>query len=402
MLCASGGCKRENSQKPRMPERPPAVVTTATAQAHDVPVYLDEIGNMVTMELVSIVPQVGGKVVAVHVDDGAYVTNGQLLFEIDPRPYQAALQQAEAVLLQSKAQLTFAEADFARVRDLPPSVVSRQDFDQKKNAVSVAEAQVAAAQAAIELARLNLEYTRIYSPLDGRAGIVLVDAGNVVKDNDAPMLVVQQLDPIYAEFTIAENDLATVRQQLFARGLDLGKAAENLRIEVSLPEQSPRILAALSASAAATRPATPGPVPQVGKLTFLDNTVNKNTGRVRFRATVPNSDHSLWPGQFVKVRLVLATKKDAVLIPAVAQQLSQQGPYVYVVKPDSTAQLRPIVPGQRQGELIVVESGVKPGERVIISGHTSVTPNGKVVVANAPPSGNKPAPPGRVNSLAGK
>jgi len=402
MLCASGGCKQENSQKPQIPERPPAVVTTATAQAHDVPVYLDEIGNMVTMELVSIVPQVGGKVVAVHVDDGAYVTKGQLLFEIDPRPYQAALQQAEAALLQSKAQLTFAEADFARVRDLPPSVVSRQDFDQKKNAVSVAEAQVAAAQAAIELARLNLEYTRIHSPLDGRAGIVLVDAGNVVKANDAPMLVVQQLDPIYVEFTIAENDLATVRQQLSARGLDLSKAAENLRIEVSLPEQSPRILAALSASAAATRPAAPSLEPRVGKLTFLDNTVNKNTGRIRFRATVPNGDNYLWPGQFVKVRLVLATKKDAVLIPAVAQQLSQQGPYVYVVKTDSTAQLRPIVPGQRQGELIVVENGVKPGERVIISGHTSVTPNGKVVVANAPPSGNKPAPPEKVNALAGK
>jgi membrane fusion protein, multidrug efflux system len=385
-----------------MLERPPAVVTTATAQAADVPVYLDEIGSIVTMELVSIVPQVGGKIMAVHIDDGAYVKRGQLLYEIDARPYQAALDQAQAALLQSKAQLTFAESDFARVRDLPPSVVSRQDFDQKKNAVSVAEAQVAASQAAIEMAKLNLEYTKIYSPLDGRAGVVLTVAGNVVKANDAPMLVIQQLDPIYAEFTITENDLGTVRKHLFAEGLDLSEAAENLKIEVDVPGDSPRIMAALSASAPATRPATAGPGPREGKVTFLDNSVNRNTGRVRLRATLVNSDHYLWPGQFVKVRLVLETKKDAVLIPSAAQQLGQEGPYVYVVKPDSTAELRLITVGQRQGDLIVVESGLRSGEQVVMTGHMSVMPNGKVVVANAPPAASQPGTPEKANAIAGK
>ena len=209
------------------------------------------------------------------------------------------------------------------------------------------------------------------------------------------MLVIQQLDPIYAEFTITENDLGTVRKFIATRGLDWGDRPERrdgLRVEVDVPGNSQRVLAALGGSSAsspstapATAPTTNQSGPREGQLTFLDNAVQQGSGTVRLRATIPNGDRYFWPGQFVNVRLVLTTKKDAVLIPAQAQQIGQQGPFVYVVTPDNKAQIRPIVPGQRQGELIVVDRGVQPGERVIVTGQMSVMPDGPVVVTNDQP-----------------
>jgi multidrug efflux system membrane fusion protein len=228
--------------------------------------------------------------------------------------------------------------------------------------VDVGEAQVRQNQAAVESARLNLEYTAIRSPIDGRAGRRLVDLGNVVTANTSTLLSIERLDPIYADFTVTENDLPTVQRN--SRG-------GQLKVEVRLPDESTK--------------------PLMGQLTFLDNSVQPTSGTVMLRATVPNGANRLWPGQFVNVRLVLSTLPKAVLVPVAATQDSAKGPFVYVVKEDSTAELRPVKLGQRQGDLIVVADGIKSGERVVITGQLGVMPGAKVRVdagtAAAPAAG---------------
>jgi membrane fusion protein, multidrug efflux system len=377
------GCDQNQSAQLAQPtEQPPSPVAAVAAVSRDVPMYLDAIGKTLPVESVSIVPQIGGKVIGVHVEDGAYLTKGQLLFEIDPRPSQAALAAAKASLAQSQAEAEWAQADFKRTEELMVSkVVSQLEFDQKKSAVGVAQAKIDAAKAAIEEATLDTEYTKIYSPIDGRAGARLIDQGNIVKENETFMLVIQRLDPIYAEFTVTENDLGTVRKFMASRGREIGRESDlGLKVEVDVPGDSARVLSALGAPTTQTAPRT-------GTLTFLDNTVQSGSGTVKLRATLANPDRYFWPGQFVNVRLILATKKDAVLIPPEAQQIGQQGPFVYIVRPDQTAELRPIIPGQRQGNLMVVESGIKTGEMVITSGQMMVMPNGKVMVTNQAPAG---------------
>lgn len=386
----STGCKKPGASAAAM-QRPPAAVTAATAVAKSVPVYLDEIGKTLAVETVSIVPQVNGKVIAAPVENGAWVKKGQLLFEIDPRPFEAELAAAKATLAQARAEWNLANVEFHRVEELiATNAVSQLEFDRRKSDVAVSEAKVAAAEAAVQTAELNLEYTRILSPIDGRAGARLVDPGNIVKENDAAMLVVQRLDPIYVEFTITENDLGTVRKYMAAHGIDRGQSPEkSLAVWVDIPGDSQKVIDALgevsSRPDSTTQPTTRGVGPREGQLSFMDNSVQTGSGTVKLRATVANSDRYFWPGQFVNVRMVLATKQDAVLIPASAQQIGQQGPFVYVITPEQTATIRPITPGQRQGDLIVVESGLSAGERVIVTGQLSVQPGGKVLVTNDTP-----------------
>lgn len=399
-LLPFAGCGEGGQPKAQMQGRPPAMVTAATAVRGDVPIYLDQIGKTLAMEVVSIVPQVGGKIIACHIDDGALVKKGQLLFEIDPRPYEAALASARAAVAQDKALLDLTRTEYSRFEAAAASAaVSEMEFDQKKNAMAVAAARVDASQAALDRAALNLEYTRITAPIDGRAGARLVYPGNVVRENDVPMLVIQKLDPIYAEFIVSDNELGTVRKFLAASGLNLAQAAERgLKVEVDIPADSVRVLSALNGPALTTQAVKNPAGPREGKLTFLDNTVQKGA-TVSLRATIPNADHYFWPGQFVQVRLVLTTKKNAVLIPAKAQQIGQQGPFVYVVTPEGTAEIRPITPGQRQGDLLVVDRGVKAGERVVVTGHMLVKPGDKVSVVNESPGD---APPGTTKNLTAR
>jgi multidrug efflux system membrane fusion protein len=222
--------------------------------------------------------------------------------------------------------------------------------------VDVGEAQVSQNEAAVESARLNLEYTSIHSPIDGRAGHRLVDPGNVVTANTTTLLNIERMDPIYADFTATESDFSEVQRN---------SAKHTLRVEVRLPDDQK---------------------PEIGQLTFLDNSVQSSSGTVMLRATVPNASRHLWPGQFVNVRLVLATLPKAVLVPAAAPQDSAKGTFVYVVKQDSTAELRPVKLGQRQGELVVVEQGLQPGERVVMNGQLAVMPGGKVKVVTDTPA----------------
>ncbi len=345
-------------------DRPPAPVTVAPAQSHDVPLYIDAVGKIAAREVVSIQPQVSGRITQIHFTDGAEVKVGDLLFTIDPRPYQAQLQQAEANLAQAEAGLSLAKITFARVESVSdPRAVSRQEYDTKKSAVESAEALVKQNRAALESARINLDYCKIRAPINGRTGQRAVDVGNVVAANSGSLLVIQRLDPIYADFTITENELSAVQRNM---------AKRSLRVEVRLPDET--------ADA------------REGELTFLDNTIQEGTGTVKLRATLANGDRRFWPGRFAKVRLVLDTRRDAVSVPAEAPQLSAQGSFVFIVKNDSSAELRPVKLGQRHGDAIVVEEGVKVGEQVVVKGHLGVTPGGKVRVTEPTAGGVAPAP----------
>jgi membrane fusion protein, multidrug efflux system len=288
-------------------------------------------------------------------------------------------KQAEANLASEIAKANWGAVQVERYRVLASQgVVSREQYEELRAtqnsldanvgsacaAVNSADESIKVDTAAVESAKVQLSYCTIRSPINGRAGQRLVDVGNVVNPggssnnnnstngnpaNGNTLLVIERLDPIYADFTISQNSLAEVQQQM---------RANKLRAEVRLPEEPD--------------------VPVVGQLTFLNNAVENTTGTVGLRATVPNSGHRFWPGRFVNIRLVLNTIHQAVLVPASAPQMSANGSFVYVVKQDSSAEQRPVTLGQRQGELIVVENGVAAGERVVTAGQLGVTPGGKV------------------------
>jgi multidrug efflux system membrane fusion protein len=374
-LLIVSGCNRDRAQAGGPPPMSPPLVTVSEATSKDVPVYLDEIGKCAALESVTITPQVAGIITELHFEDGADLKQGQVLFTIDPPPYKAALDAANAQLAQAKASQNFAKLELDRYTAIANTkAISKSDFDTKKNAMDVADAQFEAAQAAVETAQLNLNYCTIRSPIDGRAGARLVDAGNVVKANEGSLLLVQHLDPIYADFTITERDLPEVQKQMAAGKL----------------------------KALAKLPADPGDG-RAGELTFLDNAVQDGTGTVKLRANVPNPDHHFWPGQFVDVRLILTIAKGAVVVPNESTQISQQGPYVYVMKPDSTADLRPVTLGQRQGSDVVITKGVSAGERVIMTGQLLVRPGGPVRVdtSGKPPVGAPGMPTSAPGAEAG-
>jgi membrane fusion protein, multidrug efflux system len=362
-------------------DRPPAPVTVATAVAQDVPVYLDQIGKCVAREVVEIRPQVSGRIMNIHFADGADLKKDDLLFTVDPRPFQASLhqaeanlakdmalkRQAEAALARDKAQAKLGEAQARRYAQLNrQGVVSNEQSDQMQTnaealnatvaadeaTVRNAEEAIKADEASIENAKLQLSYCFIRSPIDGRAGQRLVDVGNLAAPAaGTPLLVIQRLDPIYADFTISQNDLSAVQ-----RNMSQGA----LKAEVRLPGEADK--------------------PVVGNLTFVDNEVKGTTGTVNLRATITNGDRRFWPGRFVNVRLVLSALRGAILLPATAPQMSAKGQFVYVVKGDSTAEMRPVTVGQRQGDMVVIEKGITPGEKVVVNGQLGVTPGGKVLV----------------------
>jgi multidrug efflux system membrane fusion protein len=351
------GCNRATAQGGFT--MPPPVVTTAPVATADVPVYLDEIGKTTATESVNIIPQDSGQIVKRFFEDGTDIKAGEQLFLIEPRPFQAVIDQADAALQQNQALLANAKTNFDRVAsELPSKAVSQQDYDNAKNTVEVAKANVKAAQAGIESAKWNLDNTSITSPIDGRAGQRLVDVGNVVNANSTMLLSIQKIAPIYVDFTVAENDLDRVRENL-AKG--------PLKVLVETPDVSGREVE--------------------GEVTFLDNTVQDGTGTIKLRASVPNKNRELWPGQFVHVRLILNTLKDANLIPAEAVQVGQAGSYVYVIHDDKTAEQRIITPGQRQGDQIVVLNGLKAGEVVVKTGQLMVIPHMPVmIIPSAPPT----------------
>ncbi|MEO7165967.1 MAG: efflux RND transporter periplasmic adaptor subunit [Spartobacteria bacterium] len=335
-LVALAGCGKSDAPKAPTP-RP---VTVAKVIAKDVPLYLDEIGTCAAFESVQVQAQVSGQIMERHFEDGADVKKGDLLFTIDPKPYQAALDAA-------KADAVLAEANLKRQLELRnQGVTATQDLDTAKANAMRTKAATAAAQT-------NFDYSSIRSPINGRIGLRQVDVGNTVTagSGGAVLVSIDNLDPIYTDFTISEPDLPLVRRYLGAGNLKVLTDAEGDNIP-----------------------------PREGKLYFLANTLQPGTGTVQARAETPNPDRALWPSQFVHVRLILDTLKDARLVPNGAVQIGQKGPYIFVVKADSTLDLRQVKPGQTQGDLTVINEGVKPGETVVVAGQLQLAPGAKVVV----------------------
>jgi multidrug efflux system membrane fusion protein len=350
---ARGLQRRVESAKAGQPPARPVLVTKVITK--DVPLYIDEIGTCAAYETVQVQAQASGQIIARHFQDGSDVKQGDLLFSIDPKPYQAALDQAQGQLAQTKAQLAIDQLTLKRQQDLRArNVISQQDLDVAQATVNSDEAKVKSAEGAVAAAQVNLDYCSIRSPINGRAGLRLVDVGNVVTGNTsgtgAVLLTIQGLDPIYTDFTVAENDLPLVRKYL---------GAPNVKVQTVLPDAS-----------------IP---PRIGDLYFIDNAVQPGSGTVKARAVTPNPDRALWPSEFVRVRFILDTLKDVPLVPSQAVQISQSGPFVFVVKPDNTVDLRSVKPGQRQdGDLTVIESGVKAGETVVVTGQLALSPGAKV------------------------
>jgi len=322
---------------PRTAQVPVRPVTAAKVITKDVPVYLDEIGTCAAYETVQVQAQVSGQIIGRHFQDGADVKKGDLLFTIDPRPFQATLDQA-------KAQAALDQATLKRQEDLRArKVISQQDYD-------TAVANAHKSQAAAEAAQVNLDFCYIKSPINGRIGLRNVDVGNLVGPSTPPLVTIQGLDPIYTDFTVAENDLPLVRKYL---------GGPNVKVQTYLPDGSI--------------------TPRTGDLYFIDNAVQPGSGTVRARGVTPNPDRALWPSEFVRVRFILDVLKNAALVPSQAVQVSQSGPFVFVVKPDNTVDLRPVKPGQRQeGDFTVIESGVKPGETVVVTGQLALAPGAKI------------------------
>ena len=333
------------------PVRP---VLVAKVISKDVPLYLDEIGTCAAYETVQVQAQVSGQIIARHFQDGADVKKGDLLFTIDPRPFQAALQQAQAQAALD--QVTLKRQTELRARN----VTAPQDFD-------TAQANARKSEAAAAAAQVNVDFCYIKSPINGRAGLRLVDVGNIVSGNTgsgAVLLTIQGLDPIYTDFTVAETDLALVRKYL---------GGPNVKVQTYSPDDK-----------------IP---PRIGDLYFIDNAVQPGSGTVKARGVTPNPDHAFWPSEFVRVRFILDTIKDARLVPSQAVQISQSGPFIFVMKSDNSVDLRPVKPGQRQeGDLMVVESGIQPDETVVVTGQLALAPGSKV----------DPKPYGTANPPAGQ
>ncbi len=399
VLTAVAGCNRNGAGAPAAGGMPGVPVTATAAVSQEVPVYIDEIGKTSAVETVTVQPQVSGKILTRRFEDGADLKKGQVLFEIDPRPFQYALEQAQGQLRKDEATKASAEWNVSQDEAaLQTKAISEQQLHTDIAARDTAAGAILVDKALIDQAKLNVEYASITSPTDGLAGERLVDAGNVVNGSGqmtgTNLVVINKVDPIYADFTVTEAELQRV-QTFMAKG--------TLAVTVMTPAD-----VALAAAPPATpgvdptagAPATqPAPFkPREGKLVFLDNAVQDASGTVRLRAALPNADHHFWPGQFVNVRLVL-TNKPSVLIPATAKQISQQGLFVYKVVPNDKsptkfiAAMQPVTVGQTHGDRVVIEQGLAAGDQVVASGFTLLQPDAPIMVipSGPPPSLGPPA-----------
>jgi multidrug efflux system membrane fusion protein len=373
------GCSDNASGKPARGAQAPAVpVTVADVVEKTVPLQLTAVGNAQAYTSVGIKSQVAGQMMQVHFKEGQDVRQGDLLFTIDPRPFEATLRQAEAAQLQRQAEVQQALANLERdaaqlensrvqerrYRELVDrELVAREQYDQFRTTLAQMDATVAAdraavenarasaraAQALVDNARLQLAYTAIRAPIDGRTGNVMVHTGNVVKGNDDnPIVVINQVHPIYVSFSVPEQHLADIKRY---------RAAGSLAVEARAPHQAQALAR--------------------GELTFINNAVDQATAMIQLKATFVNTDNALWPGQFVDVVLTL-TSRTAIVVASQAIQPGQRGPFVYIVKADQTVESRPVVPGTRLGAETIIEQGVRAGERVVTDGQLRLVPGVKV------------------------
>jgi multidrug efflux system membrane fusion protein len=406
-------CSGSNANVPgEKARRKPAVpVTVALVSQKPVPLQIQAIGNVEAYSTVSVKAQVGGELVRVHFREGHDVRKGELLFTIDPRPFEATLAQAQANLEKDRAQVKQARAmlerDLARVNQaratlakdqaqaqnaevqarryaelLKKELIAQEQYDQVRTnaeslaaavradqaaiesaeeavradqaAIESAEQTVRADQAAVENTKLQLAYTTIHSPIDGRTGSLMLHEGNIVRSsgtNDSTLVAINQVQPIYVSFALPERELPVVKRYM---------AAGKLEVEAF--------------------PAGEEQPPARGVITFVDNAVDRATGTIRLKATFANEEKRLWPGQFANVALTLATEPDAIVVPSQAIQTGQEGQYVFVVKPDSTVEVRPVVVERIHRSETVVAKGLKPGETVVTDGQLRLVPGATVEV----------------------
>jgi multidrug efflux system membrane fusion protein len=353
---------REHPQPPRAaaaaaPPVPPIPVSVAEVTRQDFPIYLRGIGSVQAFNFVTVRSRVDGELQQIFFREGQRVAAGELLAQIDPRPFEAQLRQAEAARDRDTALLETARLDLARSSELVGrGYTPRQTYDTQKNQVGQLEAAVRADEAAIEAVKLQLLYARITSPLGGRTGVRLVDAGNMIHTGDAAGIVtIAQLQPISALFTLPQDALPEVAAAMGSGPLTV----------VATTQDGKRQLGS-------------------GTLELLDNAVDQATGTIRLKARFPNDDEALWPGQFVNIRLQLTTRRDAIVIAGPAVQRNQEGTYAWVVKPDDTAEVRPIRVEAIAGSEALVAAGLRPGERVVVDGQSRLRPGAKVALRPEP------------------
>jgi membrane fusion protein, multidrug efflux system len=374
-------CSRQSAASPRGGrggEGGPVPVVTAKVAQKNVPVDIAAIGNVEASTTITVQSQVTGTLMEVKFNEGDFVKKGQHLFTIDPRPFESALTQAEANLsrdqalfAQSQASLNrdAAQAEYTQVTAernaalVEKGIVSKDLADQAraaadasratvaadKAAVEGAKAQLAAQQAAVDTAKVNLTYTILRSPIDGRTGNLTVRAGNLVAANQTQVMTIQQMEPTNVTFSIPAVHLPTIKQHM---------AKEKLAV-VAKPQD-----------------ADPGT--EAGSLSFIDNAVDPTTDTIKMKATFTNTDHRLWPGQFVRVSLRLTTIPNAIVVPSIAVQTGQDGQYVFVVKQDATVEQRPVTPGERVDQDIVIQKGLTAGETVVTEGQLRLEPGSKI------------------------
>src|SRR6266567_4924190 len=351
LLLAATGCSKQQAAPAPRPTAVPVVVAKVTQRA--MPVQLTAIGNVGAYS-VSVRAQVAGELLEVHFKESEFVHKGQLLFTIDPRPYEAALAQVQATLMRDKAVAANSRAQAQRLAKLlSDGVVSPSDADASTSAAAAAEATLAANEAALKTAQVNLEYCKIYSPMDGRTGAVLVKPGNLVKVADVPIVVIKRLSPIPVDFTVPQEYLPDVKKYL---------AARPLRVEATVPNSSGR--------------------PEVGKLVFVDNAIDTTTGTIRVRALFDNSSNALWPGLYVNTLMTLAEQSNATVIPSQAITAGQQGSFVYVVQADGTVAPRAVASSRSVEGQAVIDKGLKPGETVVTDGQVRLVPGARVQIKN--------------------
>jgi multidrug efflux system membrane fusion protein len=335
-------------------------VVTADVAVRDMPIWLSGLGTVQASNTVTVRPRVSGSLDKVNFTEGQTVKEGDILAQIDPRPYRAVLEQAKARKAQNEAQLANARRDLDRIRALVESdAESRRILDQQEASVAQFAAMAQADQAAVEAAQLDLDFTTVRAPISGRTGVRLVDAGNLVTASQgAGLVVITQLQPVSVVFAIAQQHLPALRRRLHA---------DPAALVVRAVSESNEALA-------------------TGTLELIDNQIDSSTGTLRLKATFANADLALWPGQFVTGLVLVETRQQAVVVPTEVVQAGLDSPFAYVVKADKTVEARPIKPGPTVNDFTVIESGLKSGERVVRDGQSKLQPGARIASEEPKPA----------------
>lgn len=361
VLSGLSGCGKKRTA----PVVPPVPVTTAKAVLKSMPLAVEDMGSVESCNSLEIVPRISGQILKYHFREGDEVQLDSLLVTIDPAPYAEALRQAEALLASDEAALEFRKSEAVRYAELDTNAVTRSDFERTHAEAGAQEHKVKADRAVVEQARLNLGYCSIHSPITGRAGAYLLKQGSVVEANKTTLLVINQVEPIYVTFSVPEKHLTAIRS---------AQQKTPLTVEARIPGADAQ--------------------PRLGRLTFIDNAVDPASGMIRLKGTFANADAFLWPGQYVRVTLIVGEESGVVVTPASAVQRGPKGALVFVVKDNKTVEARTVQVIRLAGDEAVLARGVSPGETVVTDGQTKLKNGSAVIIA-------EPAAPAATNAVPG-